>query len=495
VGPLGQWWQLAWQKRMPVTSNTAGRGVYLPQGKILGGSTSLNGLVYNRGQAEDFDHWASLGNAGWSYQDVLPYFRKSETFEAPNSQYRGSSGPLRIGNPQQTHPLCDQFIESVAALADVPRHHEYNGATQAGTGYYQRFIHKGKRENVATRYLTPQLKKRNITLLTDAEVTRIRVENKRVIGVDALHKSRQCQFNANKEVIVCAGTINSAALLQRSGIADGAHLQSIGLPVVHDLPGVGQNLQDHFFARLAFRLPDGVDSLNLQSRGWRLGREIARWLFGQPSILAWSPSIAYAFINAEAMLSGQSSVGKRPDLQFVFSHGSYQPGKIYELDSFPAVTCGFTQQRPYSSGFVKISSANHQQNPMVQPNYLADERDRRMAIIGVKLARRIMRSSEFSAVFRNEQFPGESVDSDEEILDFVRTTGNTGYHLVGTCKMGEASDRLAVVDTNLCVHGLDGVRVVDASVMPAVTSSNTCAATIMIAEKGADAVLARQLVN
>lgn len=427
----------------------------------------------------------------WVIPDGLirTYFRKSETFENPESQYRGSSGPLRIGYPSQSHPLCDSFIESVAQLTGVPRHNDYNGATQTGTGYYQRFIHNGKRENVANRFLKPALKTHNITLLTNATVKHIRFEQKRAVGVELLLNAQELGIKANKEVLVCAGTINSAALLQRSGVGDGEYLQSLGIHVIHDLPGVGQNLQDHFFARMAFRLHDGSDSLNIQSRGLRLGKEIIRWFAGKPSILSWSPSIAYAFLNAEAALNGQFHADKRPDFQFVFSHGSYRPGRIYELDSFPAVTCGFTQQRPFSSGFVKIASPSFDQKPIVQPNYLKDDRDRHMAVTGVKLTRRIMHGSHSAPLVRNEQSPGDAVQSDKDILEFVRNTGNTGYHLVGSCKMGVASDPLSVVDSNLCVRGLTGIRVIDASVMPSLTSSNTCATAIMIGEKGADIVL------
>jgi len=480
-----------WQFGSEPTENTGGRSVYLPQGKLLGGSTSINGLVYNRGQAEDFDSWADSGNAGWSYRDVLPYFRKSENFAGAHSQHRGNAGPLRIGEREQTPPLCDAFIHSVADLAGVPVHNDYNGESQIGTGYYQRFIHNGKRENVAGRFLEPQLEHDNITLMTNTLALRVSVEQGRAVHVDCMHNGVDYQLVANKEILVCAGTVNSAALLQRSGIGQSRHLRSVGVPVVHELPGVGDNLQDHYFARLAFRLHDGVDSLNTQAQGLRLAREVIRWARRKPSILAWSPSIAYAFLNAESVLSGERSTTTRPDLQFVFSHGSYRPGRVYELDRFPAVTCGFTQQRPFSKGSVRISSPNASDKPIVQPNYLHDDRDKRLMVKGVNIARLIMSSQNFKSVVSQEQFPGVQTHSDENILEFIRNTGNTGYHLVGTCKMGPANDPLAVVDADLRVHGLDGIRVIDASVMPSVTSSNTCAATIMIGEKAADLILER----
>ena len=291
--------------------------------------------------------------------------------------------------------------------------------------------------------------------------------------------------------MVCAGTVNSTTLLQRSGIGSGDYLQSLGIPVVASLEGVGENFQDHYFVRTATRLRTGVDTLNRQSRGLRLGLEIGKWLAGRPSILAWSPSIAYAFLNAESVLTGDTTGTTKPDLQFVFSHGSYRPGRVYELDQFPAITCGFTQQRPYSTGAIKISSMDFNDKPVVQPNYLADERDQQYAVAGVRIARKFMQSAAFKEVYERDEVPGKDINTDDEILQFARDTGNTGYHLCGTCKMGPASDPMSVVGSDLIVHRLQGLRVIDASVMPAVTSSNTCAATIMIGEKGADMIINR----
>ncbi len=480
---------MMWQYQSVAGDNTAGRSVYLPQGKMAGGSTSINGLIYNRGQSQDFDLWASLGNGGWSYQEVLPYFRKAETREGVNSQYRGGTGPLRISDPDQAHDLCDRFIDAVSEQSGAPKNNDYNAESQFGTGYYQRFIHRGRRENVAARYLKPVVEQGKVVVRYHCHVNRVLFEQGRAIGVEIEKDGVTTQMKSNSELLLCAGTVNSAALLQRSGVGDGVHLQSLGIPVVHHLPGVGSNFQDHYFVRTALRLKSGTDSLNSQAKGWRLGREIVRWMMGKPSILAWSPSIAYAFLDAESVLEGRDASQVQPDLQFVFSHGSYRPGRVYELDTFPAVTCGFTQQRPYSSGYVKILSPDPRQTPEVQPNYLMDQRDQRAAINGVKLARRFLRAEQFRSLYVNEEAPGDGVQSDEEILQFARETGNTGYHLVGTCKMGPSTDPLAVVSPQLRVHGMNGLRVIDASVMPRVTSSNTCAATIMIGEKGADMLL------
>ena len=481
--------ELMWQFQSTAGVNTGGRSVYLPQGKLLGGSTSINGLIYNRGQSRDFDHWASLGNPGWSYQDVLPYFRKAETSESKGSQYRGATGPIRISSPDQSHPLCDSFINSVSECTGAPVQNDYNAESQFGTGYYQRFIYRGRRENVADRYLKPVQQSGKCQIMNNTLVTRLLFTGRRVTGVEVIRDGKTSVLSANREVLICAGTVNSAALLQRSGVADGDFLQSLNLPVVHHLPGVGENFQDHYFVRLAVRLQEGVDSLNTQSKGWRLAREVMRWATGKPSILAWSPSIAYAFLNSESVLAGNKTPDKEPDLQFVFSHGSYRPGRVYELDQFPAVTCGFTQQRPFSKGSIKITSPDVHEKPIVQPNYLMDERDQEITVRGVKMARLFLQSNTFNSVYKNEEVPGDSVQTDDEILEFARNTGNTGYHLVGSCKMGSSTDNMAVVGSDLKVHGLDGIRIIDASVMPTVTSSNTCAATIMIGEKAADMII------
>ena len=283
-------------------------------------------------------------------------------------------------------------------------------------------------------------------------------------------------------VLLCAGTINSSRLLQCSGIGDEAWLRDVGVNVLHHLPGVGKNLQDHYFVRLAARVSKEMITLNQQAKGLRLAREVFRWCVNKPSILAWTPSIAYAFLNSD----GSDS---RPDLQFVFSHGSYRPGRVYELDRFPAVTCGFTQQRPKSRGYTRIVSANPNDSPEVQPNYLDDPFDCEVVIRGIRMARQYLRSPQMARWFNNEEVPGDEISSDEELLEYARQTGNTGYHLAGSCMMGPRSNPASVVDASLKIHGLSGLRVIDASVMPTVTSSNTCAASVMIGEKGADLIL------
>ena len=289
---------------------------------------------------------------------------------------------------------------------------------------------------------------------------------------------------ANREVIISAGTVNSAPLLQRSGVGAPDLLSQFDIPLVHALPGVGENFQDHYFVRVSARLDDNAPSLNLLSRGPALLREIWRWYRKEPSILGYSPSIAYAFLNSADINDAT------PDMQFVFTPGSYQAGKVYVLDKFPAATCGFTQQRPRSTGFVRISSRDPLAPPVVQPNYLQHDDDRDAVLRGIKLSRKFLRSPPLSEYFVNEEVPGDDCQSDDEMLDFAKRTGNTGYHLTGTCTMGPSSNPMAVVGPDLKVHGLNALRVIDASIMPRVTSSNTCAASMMIGEKGAELVQA-----
>ncbi len=481
---------MMWQFRSEPSAGSGGRAVYLPQGRVVGGSTSINGLVYNRGQGADCDRWAAAGNTGWSYQDVLPYYQRSETRLQGDPAYRGRSGPINVSDIDAPDPVCDAFIQGVASLG-VPTDNDYNGQSQFGTGYYQRFIHQTRRVTAAGAFLRPALSRANLTLKTGHRVMRLLLEGRKVTGVEVglvdrggkgTVSSETVRFSARREVIVCAGTVNSARLLQVSGIVPGPLLNSVGVSVTHDLPGVGENFHDHYFVRLGARLRAGSWSLNQQARGWRLGLQALRWAMRKPSILSLSPSVAYAFIHS-------TDVSGTPDLQFVFAPGSYKKGQVYVLDDFPGATCGFTQQRPESIGHIRITSPDPLIDPVVQPNYLAAPNDQLAVINGIKLARRIMATDSMSKHLEAECDPGPQTQSDDDLLDFARATGNTGYHLVGSCMMGPASNPMAVVGPDLKIHGLDGVRVIDASVMPFVPSANTCATTLMVAEKGADLVL------
>jgi choline dehydrogenase len=462
---------------------TLSRTISLPQGKVVGGSSSINGLVYSRGQSADFDDWASWGNAGWSYREVLPYFKRSERRVGPgDDHYRGRSGALPITNPDWSSALCEAFISGAGEIG-IPRNQDYNGPVQEGAGYFQRYIERGRRVSTAEAFLHPAVARKGVDLRVKAEAHAIVLEGRRAVGVRYRQGGVERVVHARREVVVCSGTLNSPKLLQLSGVGDPSLLQQHGVKVRHELPGVGQNLRDHYTVRIAARAKD-VPTINERSRGWRLGLEIARWLTGRPSIMALSPSLVHVFWKSRPELN-------RGDIQVLFTPASYKEGRVYVLDEFPGMTCGARQQRPESSGSVKIRSSDPRELPLVQPNYLADPRDQAVIVAALKIARNLLRTTALSRYFVEEIVPGPGVRTDDEWLDYARRRGSTAYHLVGTCRMGHASDPGAVVDHELRVHGLDRLRVVDASVMPQVPSANTLAATLMVAEKAADMICGR----
>lgn len=473
----------AWPFASEPNEATFERRIALPQGKLVGGSSSINGLVYSRGQPADFDDWAAWGNAGWSYREVLPYFKRSERRIGPGDDcYRGRSGALPITSPDWPSELCEAFIAGAAEFG-IPRNQDYNGPVQDGAGYFQRTIERGRRVSAADAFLHPALARKNVVLRVGAQALSVMFEGRRAVGIRYRQDGAECTVRARREVILCCGTLNSPKLLQLSGIGDGLLLGRHGIPVVRELPGVGQNLRDHYTVRIAARVKD-VPTINERSRGWRLWLEMLRWLAGRPSIMALSPSLVHVFWKTKPDLT-------RGDIQVLFTPASYKEGKVYVLDDFPGMTCGARQQRPESSGFVAIRSSDPLDLPAVQPNYLADPRDREVVVAALKLARRLLRTGALARYFVEETLPGAGVATDDEWLDFARRRGSTAYHLVGTCRMGRATDPLAVVDHELRVHGLEGLRVVDASVMPQVPSANTMAATLMVAEKAADMIRGR----
>jgi choline dehydrogenase-like flavoprotein len=471
---------LLWPFKTEPSKAVAGRSIDMPQGRLVGGSSSLNGLVYSRGQADDFNDWAASGNDGWSYAEVLPYFKRSERrIGAGDDRWRGREGALPVTDPAWPHVLCEAFIKGASELG-IPRNADYNGARQEGVGYFQRNIHRGRRVSCADAFLHPAIRRGGVDLRVNAFAEKILFDGNRAVGV---RYNRNEEVSVRREVIVCAGTINSPKLLQLSGIGPGSLLQQAGIPVLKDLPGVGENLRDHYTVRIAARAKK-VATLNELSRGWRLGVEIAKWLAGRPSIIALSPSLIHVYWKSRAAL-------ERGDIQVLFTPGSYQEGKKYALEEVPGMSCGARQQRPYSAGYVRLRSPRPEDEPLVQPNYLADPRDRGVIVRALKLARRLMATKAMAPYFDHETLPGAKVASDDEWLDFARRHGSTAYHLVGTCKMGPRSDRMAVVDPQLRVHGMENLRVVDASIMPQVPSANTLAATLMVAEKAADLIARR----
>lgn len=478
---------ITWRFETEGSEWTAGRRIPTTQGRTLGGSGSVNGMVYVRGQAGDYDDWAERGNRGWSYADVLPYFKSLERRVGPaDERYRGRNGELPVTDLPWRHPLCEAFIAGAAGLG-FRRNPDYNAASTDGVGYYQRVIDQERRVSAARAFLYPAMKRDTLSVRTNALATSVLFDGRRATGVRYLAGGSGAPYDvmARREVIVCAGTVNTPKLLQLSGIGPAKLLQEFGIPVVQDLPGVGENLSDHYSPRIVARVKN-TGTINNLVRGHRLLQEGAKWLLRQPSVLGLSAALVYAFGNSDAKLP-------TPDCTVIFTPASYQAGRLGSLDTFPGMTCGAWQMRPESTGYVRIRSLDSAESPVIQPNYLAAEKDRRVLLAAIRLARRILATPELAPYYENEELPGPNVASDSELLDFARQYGSSCYHLVGACRMGPASDPTAVVDDQLRVRGVEGLRIADASIMPTVTSGNTYAPSLMIGAKAADLILGRSL--
>ena len=475
--------KVSWPLTTEPTENTGGRRIPVPQGRTLGGSTSINGLVYNRGQAEDFDDWAAAGNPGWSFADVLPYFKKSEhKYGEGSDEHHGRKGPLKVTDMDWFHPISEAFMKGAQELG-IPRNPDYNSGKQAGVGYYQRSIHNGFRMSTARTFLRPAMKRPNLTVRTHSQATKVLFEGKLAVGVQYVRGGRGGavhRVKANREVILSCGALNTPKLLQLSGVGPVDVLSRIGVAVVHELPGVGNHLKDHFSIRVVAKVK-GATTINELARAPRLWGQIFKWATKQPSILALSPSLVYFFWQTRAGLT-------RPDIQGVFTPASYREGYVGMLDRYPGMTCGLWQHRPESMGHAHARSSDPFDDPIIQPNYLDHENDRRTILDGARLARRLLRTGPLSPYFDGESMPGNAAETDDELMDYVRRYAVSSYHLNGTARMGPASDRHNVVDAQLRVHGMQGLRVVDASIMPNITSANTAAATMMIGEKAADMI-------
>lgn len=478
---------LTWQFMTDPDPATGNRSAPYSQGRTLGGSSSINGMIYNRGQPHDFNSWALMGNRGWGFDDILPYFRKTEDRiapkVAPDPQYRGSGGRLTVTNAPWPNELETAFIES-AVNAGHPRNDDYNGATQEGVGQYQSAIRNGRRVSTATAFLHPASRQFEVKIKTSATVTRIVVENGRATGIRYRQGATEYTVHAAREVILCAGAINSPRLLQTSGIGPGKVLKEAGVDVVHELPGVGENLRDHYSPRIVARAKDGVNSINLHVSGVPLMKQLALWLSGKPSVLATSPARIHLFGKSDPSMS-------HPDYSMMFAPASFKLGLVGVLDDFPGMTCGVWQQRPESTGYVRITGPSFDDVPRVNPRWLSARRDQQVVLAALRAARKIYATDPLASLIEEEIFPGPECASDEELLQFAREKGATSYHLVGTCKMGTKEDAMSVVDPQLRVHGIDALRVIDSSIMPTIVSANTAATTMMIAEKGSDMILER----
>lgn len=465
---------------------TGGRSIYAPRGKTLGGSSSINGHIYNRGQRMDFDTWAQMGNRGWGYADVLPYFRRLEKRVGEGEDtYRGRDGNLIVTTMNWRDPLCEAFMEGAVSLG-IPRNPDYNGKTQEGVSYCQRTIDKGLRVSGATAFLKPAMKRPNVHVQTHAHATEIIFEGKRAVGVRYARGGRggtPVEVRANKEVILSGGTYNSPQLLQLSGVGSPDLLQQHGIAVRHALP-VGEGLQDHYAPRTVARVKD-IKTINELRRGVSLWIEALKWATTRGGLLSLSPTMVYCFWH-----SGESA--ESSDLQLTFTPASYKEGVQGQLEDEPGMTVASWQQRPESRGYVRIRSNDPFAPPIIQTNYLDAELDRRVIVGGMKLARRLLKSAPLSPYYAYEDFPGPNINTDDEFLAAATERGTTTFHPGCTCRMGPADSTWAVVDDQLRVHGLQGLRVIDASVMPRMISANLNASTMMIADRASDLIRGKQ---
>ena len=464
--------------------NLGGRRVYWPRGKVLGGSSSINGMVYIRGQHEDFDHWRQLGNTGWSFDDVLPYFRRSEDQTRGPDEFHSSGGPLAVSDIPPGHPICEAFINGAAGLG-FPINQDFNGASQDGVGYHQTTTRNGRRCSTAVGYLHPAMKRPNLRVITHALAEKLIFDGKRAVGVHFRENGQMRTARCTREVVLCGGAVNSPQLLLLSGVGPQAHLAEMGIPVVHDLPGVGQCLQDHYSAaiKLKCRFPVTVNDV-MQSNVLKVKAALQYLLFRNGPMTAIAAEVAL-FARTRPELAS-------PDVKFSvanFSADRPQDG----LHPWSGFTLLVYQLRPDSRGEIKLKTPNPADAPAMIPNYLSAENDQRTITDGLMLGRKILATPEMAHYVASEFLPGPQVQTDAEMLEHARATGGTVYHPTSTCKMGV--DTMAVVDPQLRVYGLQGLRVVDASVMPTVISGNTNAAAIMIGEKASDMMRAAQGAN
>jgi len=456
-----------------------GRRIYWPRGRGLGGSSSINGLIYVRGQPQDYDQWAQQGNLGWGWSDVLPYFKKSEHNSRGAGPVHGGDGPLWCSDITEKHELIEAIFRGAEELG-LSRTDDFNGGNQEGFGYYQLFTHRGWRVSSSVAYLRPARNRSNLRVETDAHATGLILNGRNVAGVRYQKGGRVHEAHAGREVILSAGALQSPQLLQLSGIGPADFLRSMGVEVVHDLPGVGQNLQDHLQFRIMFRVAKPITTNDELRTIWRKARIGLKWL-------AKGSGPVGIGVNQGGLFARALPGSRTPDIQFHFStlSADMQGAKPH---AWSGCTFSVCQLRPQSRGAITIASKNPMQAPAIKPNYLSAEADRLCAVAGIKFARRLASTGSLKPYIIDEYSPGAAVRSDDEILAFAREHGTTIYHPVGSCKMG--NDPLAVTDPALKVRGLGGLRVVDCSIMPTIVSGNTHAPAVMIAEKASDLILA-----
>lgn len=458
--------------------NTHDRRISVPRGRGLGGSTLINGMIYVRGQREDYDSWERAGATGWSYKDVEPYFRKLENY-ATGGAMRGKEGPVQLEQVSERFPIAERFL---AAAADdgQPMNADYNGDDQEGFGYYQVNQRRGRRWSAYDAYLQPARHRSNLVVVTDAHVQRLRFEGTRCVGVVYRQAGQQIIVDAQLEVIIAAGAFQSPQLLELSGIGRRDVLDPLGITMRVESPGVGENYIDHYATRMNWRVRNTL-TLNEMSRGWRLVREVARYYAQRRGILTLGTGLVHGFVKTRPEMD-------RPDAQYFFMHASYANAAERILDREPGMTIGVSQLRPESVGSVHSTTLDPHTQPAIRPNFLDSAVDQECIVEAMKIARRIVGQPAMKHYIAHETGPGDATRDDAAWLEFARRNGQTIYHPVGTCRMGSGAD--AVVDSRLRVCGLQGLRVVDASVIPRIVSGNIQAAVMMVAEKGADMILA-----
>lgn len=459
-----------WAYETEVQANLNHRKLYWPRGKTLGGSSSTNAMVYSRANRNDHDHWQDLCGNGWGYQEFLPYYKKAEQQQRGADEFHGTDGLQSVADLRSPHVLSKAFV-TACVEAGLPRNADFNGASQCGAGLFQVTQKQGRRHSAAAAYLQPARRRKNLTVRTEAHTTRILFTQQSATGVEFLQAGQALRATATHEVIICGGSINSPQLLLLSGLGAAAQLQSLGLPVVADLPGVGQNLQDHLLAGIEYECTQPITMATAETFG-----NIAQYLLFKTGPLSSNIAEAGAFLKMNPEASA-------PDLELLFAPTYYMN---HGFDNPPGhgFTIGVALQHPQSRGHLALHSTDPFIAPKIQPNYLAAERDVSTLMQGVKLARRIANASAFTPYRGEEVWPGKDAKTDEALTAFLRATTETLYHPVGTCKMG--TDAMAVVDPKLCVRGVEGLRVVDASIFPTQTTGHPNAVVIAVAEKAAE---------
>jgi len=470
--------KVAWHFETEPVPEMNNRRIPWPRGKVLGGSSSINGLIYIRGQREDFDLWRQMGNAGWSFDDVLPYFRRAENQERGADGYHGTGGPLDVSDLRSEHELHDAFI-AAAREAGYKLNRDFNGPDQEGVGPLQLTVRKGRRASTARGYLRPALKRPNLRVEIRALAHRVLMDGRRATGVEFSQNGVLRQVRVRREVLLCGGSINSPQLLQLSGIGPGALLREHGVEVAHDLPGVGANLQDHIGGRVIYRAKN-ANTINEISHSWRLKVQAGlQYFLARRGVLMMGAGPIGMFVKTRPEVAS-------PDVQYQFLAGSSNKAGD-PMHPFPGCTLVAIPCRPESRGWLRIQSPDPAQPPAIQPNYLATQADKDTIVAGMKIARGIFHTNAMRAYLTDEVMPGPDARTDEDWLNHVRATAGTTFHPTSTCMMGPQAN--AVVDSDLRVRGTERLRVIDASIMPTVVSGNTNATVIMIAEKGADAIL------